>query len=48
MVDNRKRRKGLVLDHKGEFLHNYYMSESLYDGDRDSVVRIFIRLSSEL
>jgi len=28
--------------HLGEFLQNYYMSESVYDSDHDSVVRNFI------
>ena len=40
--------KGSELHHQGEFLRNYYTFESVHDGDRDSVVRIFIGLSCEL
>ena len=42
------RQKGSELHHQGEFLHNYYMFESVHDGDHDSVVRIFVSLSCEL
>ena len=36
------------LHHRDEFLHNYYMFESVHDGDLDCAVRIFIGLSYEL
>jgi len=42
------RQKGSDLHHQGEFLHNYCMSESVYDSDHDSVFRNFIGLSFEL
>ena len=29
------------LHHRGEFLHNYYMFESMNNTDHDSVVRTF-------
>jgi len=32
----------------GEFLHNYYMFESVNDVDYNGVVRIFVRFSCEL
>ena len=32
---------------RGEFLRNYYTLESVYDGDHDGVVRIFVGLSYE-
>ena len=40
--------KGLRIPPLSEFLHNYYMFESVHDGDHDGVVRIFIGLSCEL
>jgi len=41
------RQKRSYLHQRGEFLHNYYTFDSLYDGDHDGVVRIFVGLSSE-
>ena len=38
----------MYLHHQDEFLHNYYKFESVHDGNRDGVVRIFIGLSCEL
>ena len=35
------------VHHRQEFLH-YYNFESVHDGDRDGVVRIFLGLSYEL
>ena len=34
-----------LLQHSGEFLHNYYTFQSMHDGDHDDVVRIFVGLS---
>jgi len=31
------RQKGLELHHRGDFLQNHYMFESVHDGDHDSV-----------
>ena len=42
------RQKRSELHSRGEFLHNYYMFESMHDGDHDGVVRIFVGLSCEL
>ena len=41
------RQKRSYLHHRGEFLHNYYMFDSVYDDDHDGVVRIFVGLSCE-
>jgi len=42
------RQKGPELHHRGEFLHNYYMFESVHNSDHEGVVGIFIGLSCEL
>ena len=42
------RQKGPELHHWGEFLHNYYMCESVHDSDHNGVVRTFVALSCEL
>jgi len=42
------RQKRSELQHQGEFLHNYYMFESVNDGDHNGAVRIFVGLSCEL
>ena len=39
------RQKRSYLHHRGELLHNYYTLESVFDGDHDDVVRIFVGLS---
>jgi len=36
------RQKRSELHYQGEFLHNYCTFESVYDGDHDDVVRIFV------
>jgi len=43
-----KRQKRSELHNRGEFLRNFYMFESMNDGDHDGVVRIFVGLSCEL
>ena len=40
--------KRAQLHHQSEFLHNYCTLVSLHDSDHDSVVGIFVALSSEL
>ena len=42
------RQKSSELHHRGEFLHNYYMFESVNNGDHDGVVRISVGLSCKL
>ena len=42
------RENGSELHHWVEFLHNYYMFESVHDGNHDGVCRIFVRLFCKL
>jgi len=42
------KQKRSELHHQGEFLHNYYTFESVYNSDHDGVVRVFVGLSCEL
>jgi len=41
------KQKDPEFHHQGEFLHNY-MFESVYDGNHNGIVRIFIEYSYEL
>ena len=36
--DRREDKKDSELHHLGEFLHNYYAFESVYDSDHDGIV----------
>jgi len=40
--------KSSEVHHQGEYLHNYYMFESVHNGDHNGVVRVFVGLSCEL
>jgi len=40
--NQREDKRAQNIHHWGEFLHNYYMFESVHDGNHNGIVRIFV------